>query len=239
MIDATVRITAIAIIPFQVIAAASWRRVRAVTRTSAAAAICSEVARRPSSARAPRSGVVQVVLHRPGMTSSGAASSGGTPQRRVAIGGLALGRAGAIPASSASVACTRRRSCSTQRGQLRRWTSSRRPSRSPSAPSSRSEIRPSARSHQPLPGSGLSVWRSSLRAAASASASSLARRRAPRRPRRAGGRRARTSARARASSARARAGRRRPRARPSPDRPDRRVGRALGAAVRAPSARQQ
>ena len=77
------------------------------------------------------------------------------------------------PATSASVACTSRRSCSTQRGQLRRWTSRRGSSRSGSAPSMRSEIWRSARSHQPLPGSAATVRRSSLRARARDSASSL------------------------------------------------------------------
>ena len=80
--------------------------------------------------------------------------------------------AGATPATSASVACTRRRSCSTQRGQLRRCTSSRASSRSVRAPSMRSEIRRSERSHQPLPGRAATVRRSSLRARASESASS-------------------------------------------------------------------
>ncbi len=74
--------------------------------------------------------------------------------------------------TSASVACTRRRSCSTQREQFRRCTSRRRTSRSASAPSSRSEIRPSARSHHPLPPSTEIVWRSSLRASASSAPSS-------------------------------------------------------------------
>ncbi len=41
-IEAIVRMSAMAIIAFHVTAVASWRRVRAVTRTSAAAAICSE-----------------------------------------------------------------------------------------------------------------------------------------------------------------------------------------------------
>ena len=60
---------------------------------------------------------------------------------------------------------------------------------------------PSARSHQPLPGSGASVRRSSLRAAASARAELLAPRcRAARRPLAAGGPASATSARARASS---------------------------------------
>ena len=58
------------------------------------------------------------------MTSSGAASSGGTAASgRPVANRRPAARASrqAIPASSASVACTRRRSCSTQRGQLRRW----------------------------------------------------------------------------------------------------------------------
>src|SRR4051812_15189175 len=71
------------------------------------------------------------------------------------------------PSTNESVAWTRRRSCSTHRLQLRRCTSSRRTSVPASAPSMRSEISPSARSHQPLPPSVTTVWRSSLRAAES------------------------------------------------------------------------
>ena len=47
-----------------------------------------------------------------------------------------------------------RRSCSTQRGQLRRCTSRRAAPASSSAPSSRSDTSASARRHQPLPSSG-------------------------------------------------------------------------------------
>ena len=96
-------------------------------------------------------------------------SVGDQRERRGGRSGGAGGSAGApwsTPASNPSVACTRRRSCSTQRGQLRRWTSSSPPSRWPRSPSSRSEISRSARSHQPLPGSAVSVLRSAFRPAA-------------------------------------------------------------------------
>ena len=68
-------------------------------------------------------------------------------------------------------ACTSRRSCSTQRGQFRRWTSRRAP-RAPSSPSSRSEISRSARSHQPLPGAATGCGAAPCAPLARASASS-------------------------------------------------------------------
>ena len=154
-----------AIIAFQATAAASWRRVRTVTRTSAAAAISSQRAKRLRGRLGGLGLLLQrAVVHAP---LGGTAASGASPGA-----GATLGRAGAIPASRASVACTRRRSCSTQRGQLRRWTSRRRPSRS--APRRRAGRRsgpPPARTSR-CPTRGVIVCRSSLRAAASSAPSS-------------------------------------------------------------------
>lgn len=100
--------------------------------------------------------------------ASGPTTLSGGPAAGAAAGlGFARGRAKEL--TSTSVACTRRRSCSTQRGQLRRWTSSRAGPGGSSASSSRSEISRSARSHQPLPGRGNIDLRSALRARASAS----------------------------------------------------------------------
>ena len=143
-----------AISEFQATAAAIWPRVRLATSTSAAAAISFAVGRATASGGCgaarlgcpPSRAVVRRWRLRPAVAVRRRSAAG---RRRLAGGRAAARRRDA--ATSASVACTSRRSCSTQRVQFRRCTSRRRTSRSARAPSSRSEIRPSARSHQPLP----------------------------------------------------------------------------------------
>ena len=103
-----------------------------------------------------------------GSSGASSSSSGALPGGRARTVGTtsrtaAAGLAGAgIPSISASIAWVSRSSCSTQRGQLRRWASAARRAGEASSPSSRSLIIRSARSHQPLPASACRERRSCL-----------------------------------------------------------------------------
>ena len=125
-------------------------------RSSGASMAGAIGSRREPRASAPAAIRPSAPEHALGHGSGGSASSvDGAADRRAAarrgaarvaapapVGGR-LGRAWSRPRAEHRVACTRRRSCSTQREQLRRWTSRRRaPVALELAPSSRSETRP-------------------------------------------------------------------------------------------------
>src|ERR687897_824856 len=161
---------------FQVMAAATCRRVRTATSTSAAAATSAGARGRAAAAAGGSSTRGSSTGGSSTGSFTGRSSAGGWLGTSVSGsagcgGGCMRAGPGARFDTQVSVACTRRRSCSTQRGQLRRWASRRREPLAPRGPSSRSEISRSARSHQPLPGRVATVRRSSLRPVARASES--------------------------------------------------------------------
>src|ERR687897_597658 len=213
---------------FQVMAAATCRRVRTATSTSAAAATSAGARGRAAAAAGGSSTGGSSTGGSSTGSSTGGSSTGGSATGGTSVGGVSAdacpagassaggtstggcspgagcgGAGSSVVGSSAggwlgtsvsgsagcgggcmragpgarfdtqvSVACTRRRSCSTQRGQLRRWASRRREPLAPRGPSSRSEISRSARSHQPLPGRVATVRRmAAIATSASARAS--------------------------------------------------------------------
>ena len=164
----------------------------------------------------------------PRRVAGSAPRSAALPVRRRLRWGPALARG---VDTSASVACTRRRSCSTQRGQLRRWASRRRESRvaERAVEPVGDQAAPPARTSRCRPRAA-TVRRSSLRASRERRPRACApRRRAPRPRRRAARSASATSASARAStwdSVRKRGGH--ARARPPPGRSGRRRGTGTG-----------
>ena len=155
-----------ATIAFQVMAAASWRRVRTVTRTSAAAAICSEVGAAGGAGRPPaeRSGAVpSVSASSPGILAVGRHGRRAAPRSSAgrASGAPARCRRAARrwPARGGARAPRSGRSCAGgRRGGGRRARARRRRAGRRSVPRRARTSR--------CPASGVIVWRSSLRAAA-------------------------------------------------------------------------